>query len=171
MATPSMLLSSAAWHDYWKNMVPTNQREQRRGAHIADIVTIEGCVVEVQHASMSPTKIGGRELDHGHMVWLWDARSAYLSGQLTLTGVHAGLVTFRWRNHRRNLRACRRTIYLDLGHLSGTRQRAVLKVLSFGEDGMGTGHLLSHHALRLWMTCGISPRPLASLPDEASVGA
>ncbi|MFF8566015.1 hypothetical protein ACF06N_13760 [Streptomyces albidoflavus] len=157
-------LSSAEWHDYWKRMVDVSQREQRRGAHIADIVAVDGCVVEIQHASMSPTKIEGRELDHGYMVWVWDSRQAFLSGQLQVTRLSGAVVSFRWRNHRRNLRSCRRPQFLDLGHLTSDGLAVVLLVEQFNEDGTGLGSLVSHHSMRLWMTCGIKYRPLAEVP-------
>ncbi|MFD6076257.1 hypothetical protein ACFWG5_11825 [Streptomyces hydrogenans] len=158
-------LSSAEWHDRWKRMVDVSQREQRRGAHIADIVTVDGCVVEIQHASMSPTKIEGRELDHGHMVWVWDARQAFSSGQLQVTCLNGAVVSFRWRNHRRNLRSCRRTQFLDLGRLTPDGPAVVLRIEQFNEDGTGLGSLISHHSMRLWMTCGIKYRPLTEVPE------
>jgi hypothetical protein len=165
-----MMLSSRDWHDYWKDFVPARQREQARGAHIADVVTACGCVVEIQHDSMSPTKIGGRELDHGHMVWVWDVREAYHARHLKITGFNCGVATFRWRNHRRNLRACRRPMFLDLGQLSGTSQRVVIKTETFTEGGYGSGRLISHHAMRLWMAAGIPYRQLQTLPDGAKIG-
>ncbi|ALO97710.1 hypothetical protein [Streptomyces griseosporeus] len=164
------LASSREWHDYWKEFVPVEQREQRRGAHIADVVTACGCVVEVQHQSMSPTKIGGRELDHGYMVWIWDVREAYVLRNLGITGFNRGFTTFRWKNHRRNLRACRRPVFLDLGYLRGTTMRTVIKVEKLEKDGRGTGHLITHHAMRMWMAAGISYRPLPALPDGVELG-
>ncbi len=162
-------LSSAEWHDYWKGMVDVTQREQPRGAHIADVVAANGCVVEVQHASMSPTRITGRELDHGHMIWMWDGRAFYRTGKLEITSFETGTVTFRWKNHRRNLRSCRRPVFLDLWTLGQSNVRVVLRIELLREDGSGVGHLITHHAMRLWMACGIPYKPLAELPEGAQV--
>lgn len=156
--------SSAAWHGYWLGMVKPAQREQKRGEHRADIVSADGCVVEIQHASMSPTKIAGRELDHGHMVWIWDARELYLSNRLELLTFDAGVVRFQWRNQRRNLRACRRPVYLDLWELGNSGTRVVLNVETLDENGFGLGRLVTHQSMRLWMACGIPHRPLLELP-------
>ncbi|MFE2325335.1 hypothetical protein ACFXD5_15675 [Streptomyces sp. NPDC059385] len=164
------LLTSTEWHAYWKDTVDVNHREQPRGAHIADIVTLDGCAVEVQHKSMSATKISGRELDHGHMKWIWDARDAYRAGRLTITGFNNGFVTFHWKNVRRNIRACRREIFLDLWNLGDTNTRVLLRVQNLDASGKGTGHLITHHSMRLWITIGIPLRPMNTLPDGLDIG-
>ncbi|RPF30236.1 hypothetical protein EDD96_6831 [Streptomyces sp. Ag109_G2-6] len=158
------LWSSTQWHNYWKDMAPVLQREQPRGAHIADLITPDGCVIEVQHKSMSATEISGRELDHGNMVWNFDARHLYRSGRLAITGSLNGLVTFRWKNHRRTIRSCRRPIFLDLWTMKGTSERVVLKVGQLQRDGRGTAHVIPHHSMRLWISAGIPYRPLTDLP-------
>ncbi|MFF7400576.1 hypothetical protein [Streptomyces murinus] len=165
----SLSYSSVQWHDDWKTAVPASRREQRRGSHIADIIAADSCVVEIQHAGMSPTKIMGRELDHGYMVWIWDARSAYASGALSLTAFADGVVGFRWKNHRRSLRTCRRPYFLDLWTLGGSGVRVLLKVNVLNEDGTGSGQLFTHHAMRLWMACGVPLQPLAELPEGSAI--
>ncbi|MEU3299717.1 hypothetical protein ABZ729_07825 [Streptomyces sp. NPDC006678] len=161
--------SSTQWHDYWKSVVPATHREQRRGNHIADVIAADECVVEIQHASMSPTKIMGRELDHGHMVWIWDGRSAYDSGALSLTAFADGIVRFRWKNQRRNLRTCRRPCFLDLWAVGESGERMLLKVDVLNEDGTGSGQLVTHHSMRLWMVSGLPRSPLAELPEGSSI--
>ncbi|MFB8352925.1 hypothetical protein [Streptomyces niveus] len=161
--------SSTQWHDHWKSTVPATQREQRRGSHIADVIAADGCAVEIQHASMSPTKIMGRELDLGHMVWVWDGRSAYASGALSLTAFADGIVSFRWRNQRRNLRTCRRPCFLDLWTLGESRERVLLKVGILNEDGTGSGQLVTHDIMRLWIVSGLPCRPLAELPGGSGI--
>ncbi|MFC1407131.1 MULTISPECIES: hypothetical protein [Streptacidiphilus] len=162
------LSDSMLWHNYWLGMVGPRQREQRRGEHRADIVTVTGCVVEVQHASMSPTQIDGREREHGHMMWIWDGREFYQSGRLQLASFNGGVVQFHWRNPRRTMRACRRTVLLDLWQVGETGERMVLQVDALGEDGRGEGRLITHRALRLWMVSGIEYRSLTELPGRES---
>ncbi len=164
-----LIYSSTQWHDYWKLMVPASQREQRRGNHIADLIAADECVVEIQHASMSPTKIMGRELDHGHMVWIWDGRAAYASGALSLTSFADGIVSFRWKNQRRNLRTCRRPYFLDLWMLGESGERVLLKVDILNEDGTGSGQLVTHDIMRLWIVSGLPRRPLAELPEGSGI--
>jgi len=150
-------------------LITATQREQRRGNHIADVIAAGGCVVEIQHASMSPTKIMGRELDHGHMVWIWDGRSAYASGALSLAAFAGGIVSFRWKNQRRNLRTCRRPCFLDLWALGESGQRMLLKVDVLNEDGTGSGQLVAHDIMRLWIVSGLPRRPLAELPEGCGI--
>lgn len=164
-----LIYTSTQWHNYWKDMVPAPQREQRRGSHIADVIAADGCAVEIQHASMSPTKIMGRELDHGHMVWIWDGRSAYVSGTLSLTAFADGIVSFRWKYKRRNLRTCRRPCFLDLWTLGESGQRVLLKVDVFNEDGTGSGQLVTHNIMRLWIVSGLPRSPLEELPEGSGI--
>ncbi|MER5548917.1 hypothetical protein ABT072_42455 [Streptomyces sp. NPDC002589] len=103
------------------------------------------------------------------MVWIWDGRSAYASGALSLTAFANGIVSFRWKNQRRNLRTCRRPYFLDLWTLGTSGERMLLKVDVLNEDGTGSGQLFTHNSMRLWMVCGLPRWPLAELPEGSGI--
>ncbi|MER7832186.1 hypothetical protein [Streptomyces sp. NPDC095602] len=54
----------------------------------------------------------------------------------------------------------------DLGE-SG--ERVLLQVDVLNEDSGGSGQLVSHDAMRLWMVCGLPRRPLAELPEGSGM--
>ncbi|MGN5631033.1 hypothetical protein [Streptomyces sp. AC154] len=110
----------------------------------------------------------GRELDHGHMVWIWDGRSAYATDALSLTVFADGIMSFRWKNQRRNLRTCRRPCFLNLWTLGESGNRMLLKIDILNEDGTGTGQLVTHDIMRLWIVSGLPRRPSPSSPKAAA---
>jgi len=65
------------WHLGWQAAVPAERREVVMGAHRADIVTVSGGVIEIQHSAISPTVIAEREEFYGdRMAWIFDATQA-----------------------------------------------------------------------------------------------
>lgn len=106
----------SSWHQGWQSKVDASRREVVIGCHRADVVTAQGLILELQHSSISPEEIAVREAFYGReMVWLFDAREAYAQDRLLIrkksgTSIH----TFRWKQPRRSIAACRRTVWLDL---------------------------------------------------------
>ncbi|MFF4234043.1 hypothetical protein, partial [Streptomyces sp. NPDC001820] len=91
------------------------------------------------------------------------------SGALSLTAFADGIVSFRWKNQRRNLRTCRRPCFLDLWTLGESGERVLLKVDILNEDGTGSGQLFTHDAVRLCIVCGLPRRCLAELPASSGI--
>lgn len=63
------------WHRKWKSYFPPGWREQRavdstNEAHIADIRTPKGVVLEFQNSPISPEELQSREQFYGDMTWI-----------------------------------------------------------------------------------------------------
>lgn len=91
------------WHRKWQAVVAEQQREQRINRdgvlHIADLVTVDGRVIELQHSPISVTEINERERFYGRdMIWIFDL-TAFKSTKLLLTNgaadLYSSLVTRR----------------------------------------------------------------------------
>ena len=69
------------WHLYWKSLVPKENAEvviSNDGiTHRADILTDDGCVVELQHSPLLLEDLRNRESFYCKMIWLFDIRRAY----------------------------------------------------------------------------------------------
>lgn len=109
----------STWHRDWQSKVDIDRREVVIGNHRADIITCQGGVIELQHSSISPEEIAVREAFYGRqMAWLFDAREAYAQGRLLLRrkpqAGSANIFTFRWKQPRKSVSTCRRTVWLDL---------------------------------------------------------
>lgn len=141
------------WHRWWKNRVPLDRQEQRRGNREADIVTYDNTVVEVQHGSLSEDEITARERHYGQMCWIFDARHAYSEGRLQV--LPQAPAVFKWRSPRTTIRACRRLVYLDLGIVQTTGLHMLLhapgKTLA---QGTGLGGLITASAMHGWLAHG-----------------
>jgi hypothetical protein len=61
------------WHLGWKEVFPQDWREVVIGEHRADIRTIGGLVIELQHSSITPEVIAEREHFYENMIWIFDA--------------------------------------------------------------------------------------------------
>lgn len=112
---------NTAWHTFWQNKFPTDQREVRMGNHRADIAILGG-VLELQHSHLPVDEIRQREQFYGtqgHFAWLFDAVNAYETDRLNLRKPRnlntAGYHTFRWKHARKSIAAARASVYLDLG--------------------------------------------------------
>lgn len=131
-----------AWHREWQGLFPEHCREFVIGPHRADVFAPVGCIVELQHSSISVDEIHERETFYQHMVWVFDAIDAaydwtrdpaksrqvemlrrsegYVFGdpRLSIRGRGKrsdGYVTFRWKHPRKSLAACTKPVYLDIG--------------------------------------------------------
>lgn len=67
------------WHREWKNLFPSECREQIRIApdgevHRADIITPTGIVIEVQHSAMTDAERQSRETFYQNLIWIVDGR-------------------------------------------------------------------------------------------------
>ena len=106
------------WHLDWQNLVPLERREVKMGRHRADMVTSAGTVVEIQHSYLPEDAIRAREEHYGNMIWIFDAREAWLSGRLTIrwrrkgTG---GYWAFEWKHGKKTLDHVTAPLYLDCG--------------------------------------------------------
>jgi hypothetical protein len=66
------------WHRAWKSLFPLECQEihhvdERGERHIADIKTLAGLVIEVQHSAIAPAEMDAREEYYKQMVWVVDA--------------------------------------------------------------------------------------------------
>jgi competence protein CoiA len=101
------------WHIDWKRQFPSSWREVVVGPHRADVRRPDGYVIELQHSSISPDEIEGREQFYGPMSWVFDARQAVQDGRLYVSKRQPEHVTFRWKHGRTTIRHCRRPVYID----------------------------------------------------------
>jgi hypothetical protein len=99
------------WHLGWKRSVCEAACEVVVGDHRADIRTLDGLVVELQHSPIDGALIAERETFYGSMVWLFDAQNFELALYPS-----AAELTFVWRRPRRSLLAVAKPMYWDLGH-------------------------------------------------------
>jgi competence protein CoiA len=104
----------SAWHLGWKMLAHPQDREVIIGPHRADLVSLRGTVVELQHSSISTDEIEERERFYGDMVWVVDA--APFADNLDLRERNGGeYLSFRWRHPRKTLLAIRKPLFFDLG--------------------------------------------------------
>lgn len=67
------------WHRRWKYMFPEDWHEVVRHdsatgeRHIADVLTSNGLVIELQHSAMPPDELRSREAFYKRMIWIVDA--------------------------------------------------------------------------------------------------
>lgn len=99
------------WHLGWKRSVDEAACEVVVGDHRADIRTLDGLVVELQHSPLDARVIAEREAFYGTMVWLFDAQSFELALYPS-----AAELSFVWHRPRRSLLGVRKPMYWDLGH-------------------------------------------------------
>lgn len=67
------------------------------GPHRADIVLLDGRVVEVQHSPIAPKTIIERVRYYGpDMLWIFDARDAWTARDLVIQRVTAATVSWKW---------------------------------------------------------------------------
>jgi len=106
------------WHRHWKSLMPPEQVEiviEKNGErHVADIVTKDGIIIELQSSHISPIEIEEREQFYDRMVWLFDVSEAVSSGRLRLRGLRNEYQTFRWQHPRKHIAYTTRTTWLDL---------------------------------------------------------
>lgn len=117
------------WHRSWQEQFPVKAREVVIGKHRADLVTQYG-VIEIQHSYLSPDAILERENYYGRkrkMTWIWDVTGPYAEGRFDLrdktnpvarkrlSSHELRVRTFRWKQARKTIVACRRDVWLDLG--------------------------------------------------------
>ena len=68
------------WHLGWQRAVPPERREVVMGPHRANIVTVSGGVVEIQHSPIPADVIGERETFYGdRMLWIFNCTRAEIT--------------------------------------------------------------------------------------------
>lgn len=60
------------WHLKWKRLAPPERVEVSMGEHRADIIAVDGAVLELQHSDISVDEVRARERFYGKMLWLLD---------------------------------------------------------------------------------------------------
>ena len=102
-----------SWHLDWKEWFQPEEREVVIGNHRADIRTLAGRVIELQHSPISAEEIAERERFYGSgMVWVVDASEFIDNLCFRDKGDHW---TFRWKWPRKSWMAAKRPLYLDPG--------------------------------------------------------
>lgn len=80
--------SETDWHRYWKDAFPVDCQEvvhaddRTQEKHIADVKTVGGFVVEIQHSPISEMEARSREDFYREMIWIVDAR--HLAGWFSI---------------------------------------------------------------------------------------
>ena len=75
--------SETDWHRCWKDAFPIDCQEvvhvdsRTNEKHVADVKTLGGIVVEVQHSPITDEEVKSRESFYRNMVWIVDARHLY----------------------------------------------------------------------------------------------
>ncbi len=142
----------SAWHRSWQEIVPRERREVSVGNHRADIVALDGTVVELQHSAISPLEIRARERHYGRMVWIFDVTEAVGADRLLLRRRSEDVAdmrrTFRWKHSRRSLVVCRQPVLLDWGADHLLR----LEWMSGTAPTGGKGYLVPRDRVVGWMS-------------------
>lgn len=86
------------WHRAWKNMFPVDWQEIRHldqagTAHIADVKTSHGLVIEFQHSHLDPQEREIRERFYGNIVWVVDGTRLKKDYPKLLEGVKSHIAT------------------------------------------------------------------------------
>ena len=129
-----------AWHLLWKSYFPPERvevpisKDGRR--HVADIITQNGTVLELQASPISVEEIQEREQFYKKLVWLFDVAEAVLSRRLDIRYKdcrvlgpawpvnryypqgfleHKGYQTFRWYHAQKHIAYTSKPTWLDLG--------------------------------------------------------
>lgn len=101
------------WHLAWKEHFLESEREVVIGPHRADIRTVSGRVIELQHSPISAEEIEERERFYGPgMVWLVDASEFIQNIDFCDKGDY---FSFRWKWPRKTWAAAKRPVFLDPG--------------------------------------------------------
>lgn len=110
--------SETKWHLDWKGHVPPERREVTMKGHRADVVRLDGTVVELQASSISLEEIHERETAYGKkMMWLFNG--------ITISDDHLLLrhktsptgnkyISFRWKHPRKTYGHADRNVFVDL---------------------------------------------------------
>ena len=104
------------WHVSWQAPLRPECVEVPIQMHRADIVGVEGMVIELQHSSISPEEIQQREAFYGNMVWLFDATFRFRA-------VRSGEIAFLAFGRTKHIAACRKPVFLDFGDISVAVER------------------------------------------------
>jgi competence protein CoiA len=152
------------WHRAYQRVVPAERCEVVIGKHRADVVAPAGHVLELQHSTISVEDIAKREAHYGSsMVWLFDARQPFEARRLIIRrGDTDDYVTFRWKQPRRSIAACDRTVLLDLGEGLVLR----IKKLYPRRPFRGWGHVFHTVDIWTWLRDGTLPTPIPWTGDE-----
>ncbi len=106
--------TETVWHRWWKSRASPECCEVVIGNHRADIRRHDGCVIELQHSSISVEDIEAREAFYGDMLWLLDVHLLGRSAHFLLRSEQE--IQMTWLNgDRRTLTRVRKPIYCDLG--------------------------------------------------------
>jgi competence protein CoiA len=96
------------WHRNWKNEFPLRWQERilwdeaTREKHIADVFTLAGLTVEVQHSHLEPEERRAREAFYKNMLWIVDG-SRLEGNRRSILGWEGALAQIIDRQHRTNL--------------------------------------------------------------------
>lgn len=135
------------WHREWKSLLPDEQIEVSCAGHRADIVRIDGLIVEIQHSPISVSNIKIRETVYKSMAWLFDGRDLFNKNiELRYRGSHH---TFRWKHPRKTYGVCHKPVFIDFGDDIFWMKKLHL---SNGPPYGGWGYLLPRRKFIAWLT-------------------
>ena len=107
------------WHLEWKEHIDENRCEvvitKAKSVHIADIMTTDGTVVELQHSPISSDMIQDREHFYGRMIWLFDADKFIDNLEFRDRDEY---ISFRWKHPWKSHWACGMPVFWHLGDTS-----------------------------------------------------
>lgn len=112
---------AADWHKNWQDLADRARREVSMPPHRADIVALDGQVIEIQHSGINKLQIEDREKFYGNMVWIWDTIDPYEKQNLTVHPsknweLPANFRTFTWVSPRKSLWFSIKRSIFDLGN-------------------------------------------------------
>jgi competence protein CoiA len=100
------------WHLDWKAQVSPGNVEVNFGDHRADLVAIDGTVIELQHSQISPAEIQIRESFYGDMIWILDG--SVFEDHLVFRD-KGTYYSFRWKWPRKCWEFAKQPVFFDLG--------------------------------------------------------
>lgn len=125
------------WHLTWRTLFWHRgaKTEVVMGRHRADIVLIDGRVIEIQTKVLRAAEIASRETTFGEMAWIYRITDEVSGGHLITERANLdGRFKFTWNAPRRSLLSHRRPVYW---HWYSDRSEEIWHIESFADAGNG----------------------------------
>jgi hypothetical protein len=102
------------WHENWQKLFKKTEVAFRKeiGKHIADIVTENNRVVEIQHSPISEKDIKSREKTYKDMIWIFDIRNEITGSEFVCKDKNFALV----KASKKYLFSTEKETYYDCGN-------------------------------------------------------
>lgn len=121
------------WHRNWKLHVPLDRREVTMANHRADIVGLNGGIVELQHSSITTTEISERESFYKNMIWLIDSKPFAANIRFSKKDNYW---TFRWYHSRKHHQLMKRPLFWDIEDYAREKTEEIQEAFNLYKQGV-----------------------------------